>query len=122
MSTPLDTQIEAPTSEALESQITRLARFILEHVPGEPSQNEGAVDTAIRILAKHYPPAPRRGLVETTDALVRALNQCQWVNRNRPGTIFTGHCILAHGHAGPHEGWPTPGVGPGRWELLEEGA
>ena len=31
-------------------QIDRLAMFILEEVEGEPSQSEGAVDTAIRII------------------------------------------------------------------------
>lgn len=43
-------------SESLESQVARLADFIAAHVPGEPSQSEGAVDTALRILAKHYGP------------------------------------------------------------------
>lgn len=36
--------------ESLESQVSRLADFILHEVPGEPSANEGAVDTAIRII------------------------------------------------------------------------
>jgi len=36
--------------ESLKSQIDRLAAFIMEEVPGEPSQNEGAVDTAIRVI------------------------------------------------------------------------
>jgi hypothetical protein len=31
-------------------QIDRLAKFIMDEVPGEPSQSEGAVDTAIRIM------------------------------------------------------------------------
>lgn len=35
-------------TETLESQIDRLANFIMAEVPGEPSQSEGAVDTAIR--------------------------------------------------------------------------
>lgn len=43
-------------SESLEDQVQRLADFIAEYVPGEPSASEGAVDTAIRILAKHYGP------------------------------------------------------------------
>ena len=33
-----------------ESQLERLAAFIIECVPGEPSEDEGAVDTAIRLL------------------------------------------------------------------------
>ncbi len=31
-------------------QITKLANFIMAEVDGEPSQNEGAVDCAIRIM------------------------------------------------------------------------
>ncbi len=37
-------------TETLESQIKRLADFIMHNVPGEPSRSEGAVDTAIRLL------------------------------------------------------------------------
>lgn len=36
----------------LREQIDKLASFILAEVPGEPSQNEGAVDTAVRIIRK----------------------------------------------------------------------
>lgn len=31
-------------------QIDRLAQFIMNEVPGEPSQSEGAVDCAIRVI------------------------------------------------------------------------
>jgi hypothetical protein len=41
--------------EPLEDQTERLANFIVEHVPGEPSANEGAIDTALRLLRRHYP-------------------------------------------------------------------
>ena len=43
-------EILEPQSESLKSQIDRLARFILEEIPGEPSQDQGAVDAAIRIM------------------------------------------------------------------------
>ena len=33
-----------------ESQVDRLAKFIMEEVEGEPSQSEGTIDTAIRII------------------------------------------------------------------------
>ena len=33
-----------------EQQIEKLANFIMAKVPGEPSQSEGAVDCAIRII------------------------------------------------------------------------
>jgi len=36
--------------ESLRSQIDRLANFIMKEVPGEPSQSQGSVDTAIRII------------------------------------------------------------------------
>ena len=34
-----------------QAQIDKLANFIMAEVPNEPSQSEGAVDTAIRIIA-----------------------------------------------------------------------
>jgi hypothetical protein len=36
--------------EPLYLQVRRLGTYIIDHVPGEPSQSEGAVDTAIRLL------------------------------------------------------------------------
>lgn len=33
-----------------DTQIDRLANFIMHTIPGEPSKNEGAVDCAIRLL------------------------------------------------------------------------
>ncbi|WP_419817018.1 hypothetical protein [Glaciibacter flavus] len=41
--------------ESLASQVERLAQFIMDKVPGEPSQNEGAIDTAIRLLGELVP-------------------------------------------------------------------
>jgi hypothetical protein len=41
---PIDDQPEAT------EQINKLAAYILENVTGEPSKNESAVDTAIRII------------------------------------------------------------------------
>ena len=35
----------------LQEQIDQLANFIIAEIPGEPSQSQGAVDTAIRIMA-----------------------------------------------------------------------
>lgn len=40
--------------EPPEEQIDRLARFITEQIPGEPSEEGGAVDCAIRLLASAY--------------------------------------------------------------------
>lgn len=45
-------------NEPLESQVNRLAEFIMHNIPGEPSQSQGAVDTAIRLLASLTRPAP----------------------------------------------------------------
>jgi hypothetical protein len=47
---PIGATAPARTTETLEAQVDRLARFIMAEVPGEPSQNEGAIDTAIRII------------------------------------------------------------------------
>lgn len=39
-------------NENIEAQIGKLGDFIVQNVAGEPSQNEGAVDTAIRVIRK----------------------------------------------------------------------
>ena len=39
--------------ETSRHQIDRLATFITSHIPGDPSQSQGAVDTAIRLLGTH---------------------------------------------------------------------
>jgi len=44
-------------SESAAQQINRLAQFIMDEIPGEPSQSQSAVDTAIRLLT---PLAKRR--------------------------------------------------------------
>ena len=36
--------------ESLHSQVNRLAKFIMDEIPGEPLKNEGAIDTAIRAM------------------------------------------------------------------------
>lgn len=41
----------------LREQIDELADFIMAEIPGEPSQSEGAVDTAIRLLRRREHPA-----------------------------------------------------------------
>jgi len=38
--------------EPEHKQVDRLADYILSEVPGEPSQDQGAVDTAIRLISK----------------------------------------------------------------------
>jgi len=57
---PVET-VEAPTEP---DQIERLAEFIAHNIPGEPSQSEGAVDCAIRIMTSQ-----REGI----DAMARAI-------------------------------------------------
>ena len=56
--------------EPPEDQIDRLARFIMDEIPGEPSQSEGAVDTAIRLLRAGLGPSCRcKRFVEPRDTL-----------------------------------------------------
>jgi len=38
----------------LQSQIEQLGAFIIATIPGEPSQSQGAVDTAIRIIGEQH--------------------------------------------------------------------
>lgn len=62
----------------LGEQIDRLAKFIMDEIPGEPSQSEGAVDTAIRLLRERATPTAQRVAAgdlkdhATTLALMRA--------------------------------------------------
>lgn len=46
--------------DSFAAQIEQLANFIMHEVPGEPSQSEGAVDAAIRLLRKYKRRARRR--------------------------------------------------------------
>ena len=39
-------------AEHLQAEVWRLAEFIIDNVPGEPSQSGGVVDTAIRIMSE----------------------------------------------------------------------
>ena len=47
-------EIRQLQSAPLDEQIAQLAKFIIEKIPGEPSQNEGAVDIAMRLLQESY--------------------------------------------------------------------
>ena len=38
------------TAGESSAQINKLAKFIMDEIPGEPSESEGAVDVAIRLL------------------------------------------------------------------------
>lgn len=56
---PRGTQDEPPPyhlgePESLEDQVGRLAAYIVTNIGGEPSQSQGAIDTAIRVLKMHY--------------------------------------------------------------------
>ena len=46
-------------SEPIQAQVDRLASFILAEVDGEPSQSEGAIDTAIRVIRERTPVSTR---------------------------------------------------------------
>ena len=36
-----------------KQQVNKLGDYIMENIPGEPNQSEGAVDVAIRLLEKY---------------------------------------------------------------------
>lgn len=48
----MNVEQNTPDLEELERQIDRLANFIMHKIEGEPSESQGAVDTAIRIMEK----------------------------------------------------------------------
>jgi hypothetical protein len=57
--------------EDLASQVDRLAKFIMSEIPGEPSQSQGAVDTAIRLLTEEQQAV--RELVEAAQEMLDVL-------------------------------------------------
>jgi len=66
-------------SESLESQTDRLAKFIVKNIPGEPSQSEGAIDTAIRLLkVSNPPPLSKLRLPENIVAMIDAATSNGW--------------------------------------------
>lgn len=67
-----------PDMESLESQVDRLARFIMGEIPGEPSQSQGAVDTAIRLLRDY-----QRVLAENEDLKAHEARWTETVERQR---------------------------------------
>jgi hypothetical protein len=72
--------------DALGGQINRLANFIMSEVPGEPSQSEGAVDCAIRIIAAA---SKRERDAAKIEGMVRAKTAVLNVSKDFKGK--TGH-------------------------------
>jgi len=80
----------APVSEAepLASQVNRLADFIMANIPGEPSRSEGAVDTAIRLLAAPVAPAiDREGHLALLAAVDWVLNDAAFKAPEQMGQV-----------------------------------
>lgn len=69
------------------AQIDRLATVILSEIPGEPSQNQGAVDTAIRLLRSREAPstvAPAAG------------SRCTWYQIEEGAETWESTCGLCY--------------------------
>ena len=69
---PVMNHLEA---ESLAEQVNRLAEWIVASVPGEPSQSQGAIDTAIRIMAQSRPTEPDPATIQR---MARALFELDW--------------------------------------------
>lgn len=65
---------EADLGVALQLQIAALANFIMDNVPGEPSQSEGAVECAIRLLGR-LATEREAGRVEAAEAIAAWLRK-----------------------------------------------
>jgi hypothetical protein len=111
--------------ETLDSQIDRLAAFIIAEVPGEPSQTEGVVDTAIRLLRALAPGRPDSPAAAESysggplldDEPPSIVTDGVWVTaKDRSGTGLTVHAseraALRHAyqHPGMHPYWLPNGV------------
>lgn len=65
-----------------QTQIDKLANFIMNSVDGEPSQNEGAGDTAIRIIKQ------QQALIEQlVEALQQIDERLENLGYDRDGTV-----------------------------------
>ena len=72
-----------------EQQIEKLANFIMAEVPGEPSQSEGAVDCAIRIIRSFQVAepavAPRKVSEAERSAILQAIGEASLCWDPQPG-------------------------------------
>ncbi len=66
----------------LEKQIKKLARFIMDEVEGEPSQSQGAVDTAIRIIKEKSKKETFKKEFEDEIKLFLGMNGIEFVNKS----------------------------------------
>lgn len=72
--------------ESLNSQVDRLAKFIMAEVPGEPSESQGAVDTAIRIIRELR---AELGVNETLASIARRARDGRYVMVVRDGDGYS---------------------------------
>jgi hypothetical protein len=88
--------LRAPLAEAPQSerQIDQLANFILNEVPGEPSENEGAVDTAIRLIRRRGALPNRAGL---TSRVMEALGSASRCWDPKPTGVFDAQAAVLVG-------------------------
>ena len=75
-------------------QIAKLAKFIMERVPGEPSQNEGAVDCAIRIIETLA--AQNAAIKSKRDELGKSLNGAEALRDHYKSVVSAYRSGLIH--------------------------
>lgn len=73
-------EVKGDAPDAAGAPVDRLAQFIMEHVPGEPSQSQGAVDTAIRVITELQAELARRLPTPTGTEGVTYLPPVQFVD------------------------------------------
>jgi hypothetical protein len=72
-----------------QGQIDTLANFILHSVPGEPSQSQGAVDTAIRVIT-----TLREELAQVTQERDLVLAEAVWAIEQVVSAMLTSESYL----------------------------
>ena len=72
-----------------QGQIDTLANFILRSVPGEPSQSQGAVDTAIRVIT-----TLREELAQVTQERDLVLAEAVWAIEQVVSAMLTSESYL----------------------------
>lgn len=83
--------------EPLESQVERLAQVIMHEIPNEPSQSEGAIDCAIRLLRQ------RQRVLEEEEKDAMQIPDTPYAECRQPSPVDDEQqCRRLAGHTGVH--------------------
>lgn len=72
-------QVYRDEAHDVQAHIEKLARFVQEQIPGEPSQSQGIVDTVVRLLTTAFGvAAERRAALEVAQTILNNPGRLMW--------------------------------------------